>query len=143
MKTDNSMIKIEELNNLSERIIGAANEVSNTLGTVFLENVYEKALIIELKQIGIPAENSVGILVEYKNESVGEYNTDILVEKNIIVMLKEAEEIDNNHKTTVINYLRATNLLFGILIKLGELKVQIKQILNTNYPLFNLLNELQ
>ena len=65
---------------LTERVLGAVFEVSDTLGAGFLEKVYERALLRELSLRGIRATPQASIVVAYKSHSVGEYFADILVE---------------------------------------------------------------
>src|SRR5574341_382822 len=77
------------LNELSEKIIGAAFEVSNVLGTGFLEKVYENALNVELKLRGLKTFQQAPLKVYYKNELVGDYIADILVENEIIIEVKQ------------------------------------------------------
>ena len=74
----------DELNELSETIIGAAFEVSNVLGAGFLEKVYENALNIELNKRGIKTQQQAPLKVHYNGELVGDYFADILVENKIL-----------------------------------------------------------
>jgi len=84
-------------NALSEQIIGAAFEVSNFLGTGFLEKVYENALNIELNLRGFKTFQQAPLKVFYKDELVGDYIADILVENEIIIEVKAVKEIDTVH----------------------------------------------
>lgn len=81
------------LNDLAERVVGAAYEVANTLGPGFLEKVYERALIVELRVRGIKAVGQTPIEIYYKGEPIGEYFADILVEDSLLVELKCAESL--------------------------------------------------
>ena len=72
---------------LTEAVIGAAFEVSNTLGTGFLEKVYERALVRELGEQGIGVRSQVPFSVLYKGHCVGEYFADILMEGELVVEL--------------------------------------------------------
>jgi GxxExxY protein len=78
----------ELLNALIEEVIGAVYEVARTLGAGFLEKVYERALVRELRLRGLCAESQVPIQVSYKGEGVGDYFADILVEEKLLVELK-------------------------------------------------------
>ena len=82
---------------LTERVIGAVLEVSNTLGAGFLERVYERALLTELGLRGIRATAQASFTVTYKGHSVGEYFADILVEDVLVVELKCVERLANEH----------------------------------------------
>jgi GxxExxY protein len=85
----------DSLNVLVERVIGAAFEVSNSLGAGFLERVYEKALLRELAALGIRALPQVSFSVLYKGQSVGEYFADIVVEGALVVELKCVDRLGN------------------------------------------------
>lgn len=85
-------------NYLTEKIIGCAFEVSNVLGCGFLEKVYERALVQELKSIGLRVEPQYPISVYYKKTIVGNFCADILVEKSILLELKALNYLDSNHQ---------------------------------------------
>jgi len=112
---------------LTEKIIGAAFEVHNTLGAGFLEKVYQYALVKELKLQGYQAEPEVKIPVYYKDELVGDYSADILVEGRIILELKALSSLTGEHEAQLLNYLKATSLKVGLLINFGANRVQIKR----------------
>ena len=112
---------------LTEKIIGAAFEVHNTLGAGFLEKVYQYALVKELKLLGYQAEPEVKIPVYYKDELVGDYSADILVEGRIILELKALSGLASEHEAQLLNYLKATSLKVGLLINFGTNRVQIKR----------------
>src|SRR5947209_888772 len=97
-----------EMDALIRQVVGAVYEVSNTLGAGFLEKVYERALLIELRSRGLRAEAQVAIPVVYKGESVGDFFADILVEGRLIVELKCADALCDEHLAQCINYLKAT-----------------------------------
>jgi GxxExxY protein len=104
------------LDQLAHNVIGAAIEVHRALGPGFLESVYEEALCIELALRNIRFERQFVINVSYKGHLVGESRLDILVENCLIVELKAVEAIEPVHMAQVISYLKATNLLLGLLI---------------------------
>lgn len=105
---------------LSGKIISAAYKVYNTLGSGFLEKVYENALIHELNKQGIKAESQLPVSVYYEDKIVGEYFADILVENKIIVELKAVTELTKAHEVQLINYLKATDKKLGLLINFGD-----------------------
>ena len=72
---------------ISQRVIGCAFEVSNTLGAGFLETVYEKALCVELEKKGLSFHRQKPVMVKYKGVLVGEYITDIIVEDCLLLEL--------------------------------------------------------
>jgi GxxExxY protein len=106
--------------NITENIIGAAYEVHNTLGTGFLEKVYENALAIELRHIGLRIEQQYPIRVSYKGEIVGDYTADIVVEDKVVVELKAVNTLDPIHEVQLVNYLKATGVEVGLLINFGK-----------------------
>ena len=112
---------------LTEKIIGCAYQVYNKLGFGFLESVYEKCLMIELKKAGLAAESQVPINVEYDEEVVGEFVADILVEGTIILELKSVRRIVRAHEIQVVNYLTATHKEIGLILNFSETKVEIKR----------------
>ena len=118
------------LNELSETIIGAAFEVSNVLGAGFLEKVYENALNIELNSRGLTTQLQAPLKIHYKDELVGDYFADILVENAIIIELKTVKEFDSIHIAQCLNYLKITNLKLCLLINFSKPKVEIKRVVN-------------
>src|SRR5260370_28063663 len=105
MNADNA-----DLNSLSERVLGAVFEVSNTLGAGFLEKMYQPALLRELNLRGIRATPEASFAVTYKGHSVGEYFADLLVADLLLVELKCAERLARQHMAQPLNYLPASGL---------------------------------
>jgi GxxExxY protein len=95
---------------LTETVLNAVFEVSNTLGAGFLEKVYERALLKELGLRGIRSVAQPSFTVKYKGHYVGEYFADILVEDVLIVELKCVERLANDHTAQCLNYLRSSGL---------------------------------
>src|SRR5271165_4691193 len=114
----------EDLAGLTERVLGAVFEVSNTLGAGFLEKVYERALLQELALRGISAIPQASFAVIYKGQSVGEYFADILVENELVVELKCVERLGNEHTAQCLNYLRASGRRFCLLVNFQRPKVE-------------------
>jgi GxxExxY protein len=116
---------------LSDKIIGLAIEVHKCLGNGFLEKVYENALMIEFKNNNIVAEQQHSIPVRYKENIVGEYYADILVEKKILLELKTVKRIESIHEAQLIHYLKATSLKLGYILNFAvPLKLEFKRIIN-------------
>jgi GxxExxY protein len=105
---------------LTGKIIKGFYNVYNELGYGFLEKVYERSMLIELKALGLACEAQVPINVYYEGEKVGEYYADILVEGKVILELKAAEAICDEHEAQLINYLRATDIEVGLLLNFGK-----------------------
>lgn len=124
MKAKSSVI----YKDLSYDIVSAAIKVHNTLGSGFLEKVYENALTIELRNRGIKCEQQKSLQVFYDNHLVGDYVADILVENKIILELKVVQEISDIHKAQVINYLKATGLRLGIILNFASPRLGFQRI---------------
>lgn len=111
---------------LTQRIIGCAFTVHNTLKAGFAEKVYENALSIELRKSGIRVEQQVPISVRYDGQVVGEYVADLLVEDRIIVEVKAVQALLPAHEAQLVNYLAATGHDVGLLINFGP-SVRVKR----------------
>ena len=120
----------EEINGLTQKIIGCAYTVANELGFGFLEKVYENALMIALKKAGLIVQQQHPISVFFQGEVVGQYFADLLVDEFVIVELKSAKAIDEAHKAQCINYLKATGMHICLLINFGPEKVEVKRFRN-------------
>ncbi|MDY0042102.1 MAG: GxxExxY protein [Desulforhabdus sp.] len=119
----------EEVDKITEGIIGAGMEVSRTLGHGFLEAVYRKALVHELALSGFLVEEELAFQVCYKDVKVGAYQCDILVNHRVIVELKAVEQLTSSHVGQVVNYLRASGLKVGLLFNFGRPKLQFRRVL--------------
>jgi GxxExxY protein len=117
-----------DINEITYEINGAVFEVNKVLGPGFLEKVYQNALMVELKSRGLKAESQVPIKVFYKENIVGEYIADILVEDKVIVELKTVEKIDKMHEAQLLNYLKATRTQIGLLVNFKHSKAEIKRM---------------
>lgn len=116
---------------ITDRIIKAFYEVYNELGYGFLEKVYENALFLELSTLGLICEKQKKINVFYDNQLVGEYYADLIVNDTVIVELKAAETLCEEHEFQLINYLKATEIEVGLLLNFGK-KPQFKRKIFTN-----------
>ena len=115
---------------ITESVIGAAHEVHHVLGFGFLEAVYGNALYKELTARGIKCECQKPVDVYYKEELVGHYIPDMIVEDKIIVELKSVVDLRPEHEWQLLNYLTACKLKVGLLINFGR-NVQVKRKINT------------
>ncbi|GGD18403.1 GxxExxY protein [Flavobacterium orientale] len=116
---------------ITDAIIKSYYNVYNELGYGFLEKVYQNAMFIELTSLGYKVEAQKQIKVYYKNNLVGEYYSDLLVEDKVIVELKATELLMNVHIAQIMNYLKATPIEVGMLLNFGEEK-EFKRIIYTN-----------
>lgn len=118
------------LNALTERIIKCAFRVSNTLGSGFLEKVYENALRVEMETEGLDVRQQHPVGVTYGGEMVGGFFADLLVGDAIVVELKAVKSLDEIHMAECLNYLKATGLEICLLLNFGKPKPEIKRIVN-------------
>ena len=116
-----------EYEELTKQIIGCAYRVYNAMGYGFLESVYEKCMLIELRKLGLRAENQLPIRVFYEGHEVGTFEADILVEGRVIVELKSIRTLIQIHEVQTVNYLKATGIDIGLLLNFGEQKVEVKR----------------
>ncbi|CAH0143084.1 hypothetical protein SRABI27_00329 [Pedobacter sp. Bi27] len=121
---------MDNLNEITEKIIGAAYKVSNTLGSGFLEKVYENALFIEIKKAGLIVTKQHALQVFYDDQVVGDYFVDLFIENEVVVELKTAKVITDIHQAQLMNYLIACNRRCGLIINFGKPRVEIKRMLN-------------
>jgi GxxExxY protein len=116
------------LDELTEKIIGCAYQVSNTIGIGFVEKVYENAHVHELRKNRLYVQQQYPIKVVYDDITVGEFFVDILVENLVLVELKAVSALNNEHLAQALNYLRASKLPVWLLINFGRLKIQIRRL---------------
>ncbi len=115
---------------VSRSVIGAAFRVANALGVGFLEKVYENALAVELRLCGHSVEQQRPIEVRYRNQIVGIYQADLVVDGRLVIELKAVDALSPNHKSQCLNYLRACGLHTGLLINFGRPRIDILRILS-------------
>jgi GxxExxY protein len=120
----------ELFSELTEEIIGCFYRVYNTLGSGFLEKVYENSLAVELAENGIVAQQQVPIHVSYKDVPVGQYVCDLLVENKVIVEVKAVRIMRPEHEAQILNYLKATGVEIGLLLNFGQ-KPEVRRRLFT------------
>ena len=116
---------------ITDAILKSYYAVYNQLGYGFLEKVYQNAMYFELKSLGFQVEPQKQIKVYFKNQLVGEYYADLLIENKIIIELKACELLMNVHLAQLMNYLKATNIEVGLVLNFGE-EPEFKRIIFTN-----------
>ena len=116
---------------ITKQIIKAYYKVYNTLGYGFLEKVYQKALLIELRGMGFKCVEEAPIRVYYSDVQVGDYRADIIVDDSVIIENKAAESLAEEHEYQLINYLKATEIEVGLLLNFGK-KPEFKRKIFTN-----------
>ncbi len=125
MDADGSRSKLDKI---TEKIIGCVHQVSNVLGTGFLEKVYENALAVELEQVGLRVSQQHRVEVRYEDVLVGEFVADLLVDECVIVEIKAIKALENIHTAQCVNYLKATGLQVCLLVNFGASKATVKRI---------------
>lgn len=120
----------ENLDKITEAIIGCAYTVMSELGSGFLEKVYENALVHELIKYGLMVLQQHSIKVQYDGIEVGDYVADLLVENQVLIELKAIKAIDDIHRAQCMNYLKATGHTVCLLINFGSPKLEVKRIVN-------------
>ncbi len=118
---------------ITEKIIKAFYNVYNQLGYGFLEKVYEHAMMIELPKFGLSSKNQFPIKVHYDNNCIGEYFADIIVNDLVIIELKAAENICDEHECQLVNYLKATDIEVGLLLNFGKTPQIRRKVLTREY----------
>ncbi|MEO0113901.1 MAG: GxxExxY protein [candidate division WOR-3 bacterium] len=113
---------------LTHKILNAAFEVHNYLGCGFLEKVYENALLEEFRSRNLPVENQKLIEVFYKRKKVGNYISDIIIDKKVIVEVKACDKIEKIHEAQILNYLKATGIEVGVILNFAKPKLEYKRL---------------
>ena len=115
---------------LSYKVIGLAMEVHKKLGCGFLEKVYENSMMVAFRREAIAAKQQSPVKVYFDGQEVGYYVADIIVEDKIILELKTASNLIDEHKAQALNYLKATNLRLAILLNFGTKSLQYDRLIN-------------
>ena len=120
----------EQKDPLTEKIIGCAIEVHRTLGPGLLESTYESALCVEMQLAGLKHERQLVVPITYKNQPVGDYRLDLLVEKSVIVEIKSVDRFDPIFEAQLLAYLKITGIKKGLLLNFNSrlLKDSIKRL---------------
>ena len=118
-----------ELNELTEKIIGCAYEVSNVLGSGFPESVYEKALHHQALKIGLTSERQYQMKVFFDDILVGEFFADLRIEEKVLVEIKAVRVLDELHVAQAMNYLKASGMPVCLLINFGRPKIEIRRFI--------------
>jgi len=115
---------------LTEKILAASFGVINELGAGFLESVYEKSLLLALRDDGLKADSQVPVPVRFRGQIVGDFFADIIVEDRILLELKAVRNLAPEHLAQVLNYLKGTGLKTGLLINFGNKKLEYRRLNN-------------
>ncbi len=123
----------DALNDLADKVIGAAIAVHRELGPGFAELTYSRALQVELEHLGIAFQCEYPVQLRYRDRVIGEGRIDLLIEKQLVIELKAVDTPSREFKRQVVAYLKATNLPLGLVINFGQpvLKDGISRVINT------------
>jgi GxxExxY protein len=113
---------------LTGQILQASFEVINELGAGFVELVYQKALLVALRQKGLQAEIEFSLNVRFRGIIVGEFFADLMVEDKVLLELKAVKALLPEHQAQLINYLKATGIEVGLLINFGNPKLEFRRL---------------
>jgi GxxExxY protein len=105
---------------LTEEIIEVFYAVYNELGFGFLESVYENAMVLALRQLGLEVQQQAPVPVYFRGRQVGEFRCDLLVESKVMLELKAAKAIATEHVAQTLNYLKATPIEVALILNFGE-----------------------
>jgi GxxExxY protein len=118
-----------ELQNITDKIVECALKVSDVLGAGFIDRVYERALLYELEKIRLKTEAQYPMNVYYEGIIVGEFVADILVQDCILLEIEAVAALTESHKQKCLNYLKASELDFCLLLNFGSYKLEIETIM--------------
>jgi len=114
---------------LTEQIIGAAIRVHKKLGPGFIESIYEKALMIELRKCDTQVNAQKEMIVRYDDIEVGRHRLDLFVEETIVVELKAIKNLEDIHFAIVKSYLKSVGKKHGLLLNFAKVKLEIKRVI--------------
>ena len=103
----------------TDKIVHAYYDVYNELGPGFLESVYEQAMTIAMRELGLEVETQVPVAVWFRNHRIGDFRADMLVNGVVLVELKTVKLLDQVHEAQLTHYLKATSIEVGLLLNFG------------------------
>ena len=119
---------------ITHPIIGCAMKVHSTLGSGFMEVIYQRALAIEMTKQKLTFVRELEMIIFYDEIDIGTRRVDFFVENNIMVELKAVSKLDDLHLAQALNYLEASGLPVGLLINFGSKSMEFKRVYNTKHP---------
>ncbi len=130
---------MDKINELTHKIIGAAMQVHNALGSGFQEVIYQRALAVEFYFQNIEFIREQEMEIFYRQQSIGTRRVDFFIEGKVMLEIKAVMQLEDVHKAQAINYLEAYNMANGLLINFGGKSLEFKRVYNKN--LVNLANQ--
>ena len=120
----------EELNNLSNQIIGIAIGIHKKIGPGFAEKVYQAILQIEFEKAGLEVEREKRIIIGWDNKEIGYQIVDFMINKEVILEIKVTSELNKLHQSQLLSYLKAADKRLGLLLNFGESVLEVKRVVN-------------
>lgn len=123
---------IQDINVLTNKVLGLAFEVHTQLGAVLLESTYESCLFYELKENNINVERQKKLPIIYKGIQLDtDYRIDLLIDNQLIIELKSVEALQPVHSAQLLTYMKLSNLKYGLLLNFNvpHLKQGIKRFI--------------
>ena len=128
-------IKLEKpaykYSDITQKIIGAALKVHSALGNGYLEVIYQRAMVIEMRKQNLSFEREVEVPIFYDGEHIGTRRVDFIVEGKVIVEIKATTQLQDVHLAQAINYLEAYGSEIGLLLNFGAKSLQIKRLIKS------------
>ena len=123
---------IQDINVLTNKVLGLAFEVHTQLGAGLLESTYESCLFYELKENNINVERQKKLPIIYKGIQLDtDYRIDLLIDNQLIIELKSVEALQPVHSGQLLTYMKLSNLKYGLLLNFNvpHLKQGIKRFI--------------
>ena len=118
---------------ITHKIIGCAMKVHSVLGNGFQEVIYQRAMAIEMRKMGLNFTREMEMTIYYEGEEIGAKRVDFFVEGKIMVELKAIIELNDSNLNQCRNYLEAYTLPVGVLLNFGSKSLQYKRIYNSKH----------
>ena len=119
---------------LTERIITCIIRVHQTLGAGYLENIYRRALLLELRKQGLATEVEKKVMIYYDGQPIGGHRLDLVVEGQVVVELKAVDVMSKAHYTQVRSYLKAARLRLALLVNFAGERADFRRIESPHHP---------
>jgi GxxExxY protein len=119
---------------LTREIIESIIVVHSILGPGFAEQIYQRALAIELKKKGLRFATEAEIVIAYEGQPIGRHRLDFLIDDKVIVELKTVEELGKAHYAQVRSYLRATGLDVALLVNFSKERADYRRVVSSHHP---------
>ena len=113
----------------TKAVIGSAFDVLNELGHGLNEKLYENALAVEFRRRGVDFEQQRRFEVLYRGERIGEFVPDLIAFGKVVVDAKCIERITDHERGQMLNYLRITGLLIGLILNFRRPRLEFERVI--------------